>query len=218
MQAFLFTSTDDGRTWSRIGSLGKHSDESAFVELPSGRMLATTRYQRKKTGDDPEELATPYYLDPEHNRDQCEECRKYGPTGVGGHSVYKQTAVLHSDDGGKTWSPPRIVTGWLQQTGCLVRLSDGTIVLPYSHKDAGHGQRFIVSYDEGETWSRAIYELNDFGMYASSAALEDDTIVTVHDGWSRTPNVLQVLRWKAPPREEVEKHGFFTPRPADVCQ
>ncbi len=213
--ALLFCSTDDGRTWTHIADLGEHTDESDLLELPSGKLLASVRYQRKKLPDDPDELATPYYFDPEHDKDRCRECREYGPTGVGGHSVYKQSAVVHSDDEGKTWSAPRIVTGWLQQTGCLARLSDGTVLLPFGHKDEGHGQRVIISFDEGETWSKAVYELNKFGMYASSVVLGDDTIVTVHDsagtGDSRG---LHVLRWKAPPREEVSKYGFFEPRPA----
>lgn len=216
-RSLLFCSQDDGGTWTQVGHLGDHSDESDFVELPTGRLLACTRYQRKKLPSDPEKLATPYWLDPEHDRDNCWECRDYGPTGVGGHSVYKQTAVFHSDDGGKSWTHPRIVTGWIQQTGCLVRLSDGTIVLPFGHKDRGHGQRFILSYNEGHTWSKVVFELNKFGMYASTVVLTDGTLVTALDSSGQdNSSALHVLRWKAPPREEVEKHGFFTPRPADL--
>ena len=216
-RALIFASTDDGRTWEQSGCLGEHSDESDLVELPSGKMVACTRYQRKKLPDDPEGLGTPYYYDPAHDKEHCWECRDYGPTGVGGHSVYKQTAVLASDDGGKTWTQPRIVTWWLQQTGSLVRLSDGTLILPFSHKDGTHGQRFIVSYDEGETWSKVVYELNQCGMYARSVAFDDDTIVTVHDNAAgQAPNTLGVLRWKAPSRQEVEKHGVFAPRPAAI--
>jgi len=216
-RALAFSSTDDGRTWEQFGCLGKHTDESDLVELPSGRIVACTRYQRKKLPGDPDEMGTPYYYDPAHDRENCWECRDYGPTGIGGHSVYKQTAVLASGDGGRTWTPPRIVTWWLQQTGSLVRLSDGRLILPFSHKDGTQGQRFIVSCDEGETWSKVVYELNQCGMYARSVALEDGTIVTVHDNASgKAPNTLGVLRWNAPPHEETEKHGFFTPREAEV--
>jgi hypothetical protein len=196
----VWVSADDGRTWSREGFLGDHCDESDLLQLPSGRVLASIRYQRKKLDTDPDNMVDPLG----------------GSAQRGGHSVYKNTAFAFSDDDGRSWSPPRIVSGFVQQTGCLVRLSDGTIVLPYSRKDGTHGQRFVVSYDEGRTWSNAIYELNDFGMFASTVALDDDTLVTVHE----TPRkvaphnrvMLHALRWKAPLRGEVEKHGFFEPR------
>ena len=77
-------------------------------------------------------------------------------------------------------------------------------------------RHFVISYDEGQTWSNAIFELNDLGYYASTVVLDDDMLVTVHET-SRKANphkwgMLHVLRWKAPPRSEVEKHGFFEPR------
>jgi photosystem II stability/assembly factor-like uncharacterized protein len=133
--------------------------------------------------------------------------------------VYKHTCISHSDDDGKTWSHPRLVTGFVQQTGCLARLSDGTIIMPFGHKDDTHGQRFVVSYDEGKTWSNAVFELNEFGLFASTVVLDDDTLVTAHEttrknaplGWI----MLHVLRWKAPPRDVVEAHGFFEPGPAN---
>ena len=196
----LFASADDGRTWSRDGFIGDHCDESDLLQLSSGRILASIRYQRKKLLTDPPQLAAP----------------EDGSTEPGGHSVYKNTAFSCSDDGGATWMPPRIVTGFVQQTGCLARLSDGTLLMPFSRKDGTHGQRFVVSYDEGMTWSNAIFELNDFGFFASTVALDDDTLVTVHEtprkGAPHNWVMLHVLRWNAPSRREVEKHGFFEPR------
>ncbi len=98
-------------------------------------------------------------------------------------------------------------------------LSDGTVVLPFSRKDGTHGQRFIVSYDRGESWSKAIWELNDCGMYASSVVMPDDTIVTVHDGLrgKASGRRLSALRWQVPPPAVVEQHGFFTPGPAETA-
>ena len=89
-QAFVYRSRDDGRTWTATGSLGKYTCEADLLALPSGRMLATARYQRVKLPDDPPELAAP------------EDMSK----AVGGHSVFKQTVLVHSDDHGATWSDP----------------------------------------------------------------------------------------------------------------
>ena len=99
---------------------------------------------------------------------------------------------------GLTWSQQRMVTAAWQQTGCLVTLSDNTWILVFSHKDCPHdvpwicnyhhpgnhtrGQRFIVSYTQGQTWSNSIFVLHVGGMYASSVVLrhgdDKDTIVT----------------------------------------
>ena len=85
---------------------------------------------------------------------------------------------------------------------------------------------FPLHLSHGETpFSRMTIaiSLNGIGEYARSVALEDDTIVTIHDNLGSDRNVkgsgrgrLMVLRWKAPPREEVEKHGFFTPREVET--
>ena len=105
-----------------------------------------------------------------------------------------------------------------------MRLSDGTLVLTFGRR----AQPFILSYDEGKTWSKAVYQLNRsnrIGEYARSVVLEDDTIVTVHDSIGANyepgvqkprPNRLGVHRWKAPSREEVAQHGFFTPREVET--
>ena len=42
-----------------------------------------------------------------------------------------------------------LLTGWAQQDGSLLELADGTIVMPFAHKDKGYGQRALFSYDNG---------------------------------------------------------------------
>ena len=197
---YVYVSDDDGRSWSREGFIGNYSFETDLLPVPSGRILAAVRYQRRKYPSDPPQLVSPWDNSPE----------------PGGHSIIKNTALAFSEDGGATWSAPRIVTGFMRTPGCLVRLSDGTLLMPHGVKEGLGGQRFVVSYDEGQTWSNAIFELNDAGYFASTVALDDDTLVTVHETpRGANPNnwvMLHVLRWKAPPRSEVEKHGFFEPR------
>lgn len=195
--AQIYGSTDAGRTWTGIGDVGKHSDETDLLSLPSGRILAATRYQRRCMPGDPPGLGRP------------EDGSKKG-------SVYKNTAVCWSDDGGRSFSAHRLVTGWLQQTACLVRLGDGAVLMPFGHKDETQGQRFMISLDDGRTWAKVVYELNRSGMYASSVVLGDGTIVTVYavEWHSEGRNRLAALRWTPPSREQVRQHGFFTPRPA----
>ncbi|MAE66740.1 MAG: hypothetical protein CMJ18_20930 [Phycisphaeraceae bacterium] len=199
-RSLMYRSADEGKTWQAIGNLGNYTCESDVLSLPSGGLLAATRFQRVKLPADPPDLASPMDMS---NK-------------VGGHSVFKQTAIMKSDDGGVTWSAPMLVTGWLQQTGCLIRLSDGMVILAFGHKTEVDGKRFgqrvMVSLDEGETWSRTVYELHHGGLYANSVVLPDDTIVTVHDGRNTDHVKLSVLRWKPPSREEVSKGGFFAPR------
>lgn len=196
--AQVYASADGGQTWHKHGDVGQHSDETGFLSLRSGRMLACTRYQRRKMPGDPSELGK--------------------PGGEDEGSIYKQTALCHSDDGANTFSEHLLMTGWLQQTACLVQLRDGTVVMPFGHKDENQGQRFLVSYDEGRTWSKTVFELNRSGMYASSVALSDDTIVTVYavEWHSGGRNRLDGLRWKAPPRSTVGANGFFVPRPVAI--
>ena len=171
--------------------------------------MAAVRYQRVKLPEDRPELGDCFY----HEPSQRDESIPGGPMAVG-RNLFQHTAFTFSEDGGKTWATPRLVTGTLAQTGSLVRLSDGTLVLIFGR----HGQSFMLSYDEGETWSKAVYQLNCTGEYARSVALEDDTIVTIHDNVlpNKGRGPLVALRWKAPPRKEVEKHGFFTPREVET--
>ena len=221
--SIVYSSEDDGRTWSQHARFPDHSPEPDLLELPSGEILAYIRYQRGKLPEDPPELAA----------DQRLYSGSGAPTDLG-QTVFQHSAFSASTDGGKTWSTPRLVTASAQQSGSLVRLSDGTLVMTFGR----YGQRFMLSYDDGQTWSRGVYQLNRCGQYARSVVLDDDTVVTVHDNretWSfqgrvlrcwdnsivadgqvEIPGRLGVLRWRVPSRERVEREGFFEPREAEA--
>ena len=202
LRSFVYTSSNDGKTWSNYSKFTDHSPEPDLCELPSGRILASIRYQRRKIPGDPPELATPFRRAPNTWPKECTSATDIGQT------IFQNTALTSSEDGGKTWATPRLITGTSQQSGSLLTLSNGTIVLTFGR----WGQKFMLSYDAGKTWSKRAYRLNGTGEYARSIVLEGETIVTVHDGVGQGERGnLCVLRWKVPPREEVEKHGFFTP-------
>lgn len=206
-RTFIWSSSDDGRTWQRSARpICLYGAEPDFLILQSGRLLATIRWQRHKLPHDMPDLATPHAM--RHDKPPYTKSKA-----VGKYFVGRFTAVLHSDDGGATWTEPRIVTGMDEQTGCLVQLSDGAVVLVFGHKTDGLGQRFMLSYDQGATWSRRIYQLHWGGQYASSVVLADDTIVTVIR--HAETRQLQALRWRAPLRKQVQEAGFWTPRVAE---
>ena len=224
IRSFIFSSDDDGRSWSRFSRFTDHSPEPNLLELPSCEIVASIRYQRSKAPEDPPELAT--------------DARLYSGTGSPtdvGCQLFQHTAFSSSTDGGKTWATPKIVTGSAQQSGSILRLSDETLILTFGR----YGQRFMLSYDSGRTWSRSVYQLYRCGQYARSVVLDDDTVVTVHDSretwrlrgqrlrcYDNSPvpegedvdswgsGRLGVLRWKVPSRKMVERDGFFTPREA----
>jgi len=209
VRSFIWRSSDDGKIWHRDRKpFCLYGAEPDLLVLPSGRILASVRYQRHKLPHDPKELASPHRM-----RNDSPPYADSKRVGVG--LVARNTAVLHSDDGGKSWTDPRIVTGFDEQTGCLVRLSDGTVILVFGHKTDRRGQRFMLSYDEGETWSRTVYNLGIGGLYASSVVLSDGTIVTVSDRSADGGSYFQAIRWTPPSRDEVSKKGFWRPRVAE---
>lgn len=227
-RSHLFSSEDDGRTWSQTSKFTDQTTEPSLLELPTGELVASVRYQRDKIPEDPSELAT--------------DARLY--SGIGspsdlGCQLFQNTAFTRSQDGGRTWATPKIVTATAQQSGSILRLSDGTLILTFGR----YGQRFMLSYDCGSSWSRSVYQVYRCGQYARSAVLDDDTIVTVHDNretWSFRGRTLRCydntvvpegedvsawgtghlggLRWKVPERSRVERDGFFTPREAETGQ
>ena len=94
----------------------------------------------------------------------------------------------HSDDGGKTWSPPVETPIWCEGSSPfdLQVLADGRILATYGHRRPPWGVRACLSDDEGMTWNVENERvLRDDGLdrdmgYPSSQQLGDGSILTVY--------------------------------------
>ena len=105
-----------GKSWSLRGYIGLSRDNSGgFVGTPLG-----------------DSCSEPDIL-PLGNGSILAACRyQNDPCSL---VYYSSTSVTISHDKGKHWSPIGLLTGWAQQDGALVRLNDGTIAMPFAHKD-----------------------------------------------------------------------------------
>jgi len=154
----LFLSVDGGHTWEALGRTEALLSEGDMAVLPSGRVLATARYQRPLRPDD-----------------------RPGQDERG----YKNVFLADSDDDGRTWGHLRqLCTVYGQTYGAPAALSDGTVAVVHDTRyGPGHpGSRALVSRDEGQTWEDEVYYLdrsNFTGSYSQSVTAEDDTILTV---------------------------------------
>ena len=174
------------------------------LALPSGRLLAAVRYQRHKLPGDPDPLASPHLL-----RSDKAPFTKSKQLGKG--LVARNTAILHFDDSGKTWSTSRLVTGFDEQTACLVRLPDNTVLLVFGHKTDGNGQRFMVSYDEGHSWSRTVFQLGWNCQYASTVLLPGNRLVSVSHRIIDGIGIFHARQWSLPSKQDTRSGGFWVP-------
>ena len=160
-QAIIYASTDKGRSFAPRGSLGMWTSESDVLERQSqpGHLVGVTRLQTKNSSDSP---------------------ANNSPMGQAIGPRYQATALVTSRDAGRTWSAMSLLTAEAQQTAAIVELGDGTLICVFSHKDyalnpktatmESYGQRFIVSYDGGSTWSNRIFDLNHGGASVPKAS------------------------------------------------
>jgi len=188
---FIFRSTDSGHTWQGPILVHDFGSEGGSTLLPSGRILATLRYQREFLPSDPPDLE--------------KRNRSISP-GV----PWKRVFVLNSDDGDETWSILRQLTTVFGQTfGYPATQSDGTAVVIHDtcYGPGPPGSRAMISCDEGQTWLDQVYYLDYTtftGSYTASVVLDDDTILTVArssqagNGWDLVKNEtdMYAIRWK----------------------
>lgn len=174
---WIFRSRDGGRTWGDPSLLAPWGSETNLVELPSGTLIATIRYQREWAveGDDARVIAA-----------------SRPPTDPGFCcTIFIDTFVSESADGGYTWSEPRKASRYLEHPSDIVRLSDGTLVMVMGHKAHPHGPSAVWSHDDGRTWSEEFLWLHMDSRGAagqpSALALPDDTVLVSYDRFTWDP-------------------------------
>ena len=200
-------SSNDGQHWALRSTPGGLAPWTAGADLATtagGQLVASVVYRRER-----------------------------GATGPS----YLQTGFVRSQDRGRTWTQVGLVSGWLQQPASLVSLNDSLVLVfsgrrpsPGNTSETRVGHEFIVSYDEGFSWSNTIFQLARFdsgghvpltgGLSASSVAYTRGRVLTAFScagvgtdscTASEEPGMLRLLVWTPPPRKEVEPGGFFLP-------
>jgi hypothetical protein len=124
---------------------------------------------------------------------------------IGEHDINNYACMAYSDDAGASWSEPRPIvrpdgTVWVRRNRnrpayevtpkaayrapCPLRLRDGRIVVFFSRRKTPFGIGFIVSEDEGTTWSREIILRDDASCpdlgYPLMTQLEDGRIFVTY--------------------------------------
>ncbi len=131
--------------------------------------------------------------------------------GLGNFTMYQSVSL----DGGETFSVPKPMCV-LGAPPHLIKHSSGALICAYGRRVTPYGQRAIVSFDHGKTWSHEI-TLRDDGFdsdlgYPSSVELSDGRILTAyyhntedfHEGRS-----LEYTIWSLEEVQERKKEQIF---------
>lgn len=165
-----YGSEDGGKTWTRLGG----------VPFPEGLGAGT--------------FHEPHMVELDNGR-LLGMIRAQGAGVYHGFTMYQTV----SDDGGKTWSVPSP----LDVSGSpphLLKHSSGAIICSFGRREQPFGERALVSYDNGDTWSDEyiLHETSpgDLG-YPASVELPNGEILTVYyqiaDGDNFTS--IQYTKW-----------------------
>ncbi len=195
---YFFNSTDGGKTWQGPTLVcDRGASEGATVRLPSGRLFATIRIGAAIVHPSDPPLLLKY-------------TQKVDAAPFNGRNRVKNLFVTDSDDNGKTWNTPRLLTTVFGQPfGYPAVQSDGTVVVIHDTRygPGPPGSRAMISRDEGKTWQDEVYYLDSTtftGSYTASVVLKDDTIVTIAgssqagNSWEAVKNHTDFfsIRWK----------------------
>ena len=114
--------------------------------------------------------------------------------------------LSYSDDGGRSWVPPRDTEIWCHGSSPfdMLLLRDGRVLATYAHRRPPFGVRACVSEDSGQTWGVADETvLRDDGLdrdmgYPSSEQLNDGSVLTVYY-WHGEDQIryLESTRWSS---------------------
>lgn len=165
---YLWRSGDGGLTWQGPCTTPLvWGTEGVITRLPSGRLLATIRYQRPILPDDP-----PDVMEIAH-----------APLDMA--FPFKHVSLVESDDDGATWhSFRRLTTHFGQAWGAPTALADGTVLVTHDtrYRPGIQSGRTMVSRDEGKTWEDEAYYLyhgTGISAYNRSVVLADGMVVTL---------------------------------------
>ena len=209
---YVIRSNDSGRTWGEKSLLPGYGGEAHLLKLPSGKVMACVRKQRnnRMPGDPASVLALKkrYGYDPAIGGGIVED----GDQGT----RIKNMFVSESYDGGYTWVNEQQVSGFMQCSGDMSYLEDGTLVLQYLHRYKGGPAADIsirarVSYDDGKTWEPEEYILSDGENYPGGIAVPGGGMISMvpHRGH------IQALHWRPLPKYKptlAYQKGTIRPR------
>ena len=163
----IYRSTDGGRTWPHYSVLGDWCCEVNVAQMPSGKLLASIRYQRPSLPDDPPDLL-----------------QRTGALAANHNIPFKHVFIAHSDDNGLSWSKPRQLATVLGQCyGHGVGLSKNRAIIVTDHRyprEMGGG-RAMVSRDGGQTWANEVYYLSHgrAAGYAATLSVDGEEMLTL---------------------------------------
>lgn len=187
-----FRSTDHGKSWEDPYVMAQWCSEGGIAQLPSGKLLATLRYQPSIAGK------VAY--------------AKMQKDGIDMDAVTKMVFLLDSDDQGRTWHNFRQLTSIMGQCYAFpAALRDGTVVVTHDCRFGPYDPscRALISYDEGQTWEDEAYFISAT-IGTQHVVLPDDTILSISvtgdkpGGQFEVPHpYLSAIRWKPKPKAKT---------------
>ena len=181
-EGLVLTSSDGGKSWKRLSSLGKDFFSANLLPLKSGVLLSAVTYRSSESFKD-------LKSDPDGKR------------------IFDHVVVKRSTDNGQTWSGHKLATRFKESPADLLQLIDGRVILTYGQQNFPYGARAIESFDDGLSWSPQIYllgysttqlehssaaKLTSPSSSFSSLALENNTILTIYTRGSKFLNKSEI--------------------------